>query len=75
MSSRALQPLTVSAAEAAALLGVSRSTWYDWHDAGRTPRGLKIGGRRLWDYAELQRWVSAGAPPRERWNQMTGARK
>jgi len=72
---RALEPLAVSAAEAAALLGVSRSTWYDWHDAGKTPRGLKIGGRRLWDYAELQRWVSAGAPPRVKWAAIRGARK
>ena len=73
MSTRELAPLTVSAAEAAALLGVSRSTWLLWNDAGTTPRGLKIGGRRLWDYGELQQWISAGAPPRTKWEALRGA--
>jgi len=74
MSSRTLEPLTVSAVEAAALIGVSKSTWYAWTDAGRTPAPLKVGGRTLWRFDELQAWIDAGAPPRERWNQMRGAR-
>jgi len=70
-----LQPLTVSAAEAARLLGVSRSTWDSWTTRGLTPRPLRIGGRVLWSYRELMAWIDAGAPPRAIWYQREGRRE
>jgi len=71
---RILEPLTVSAAEAAELLSISRSTLYEWNTLGRVPSPVRIGGRTLWDYVELQRWVGAGCPPRVRWEVMREGR-
>ena len=65
-------PLLVGADEVARLLSVSRSTVYCWLDCGRLPSPLKVGGRTLWRFDELQQWIGAGAPPRVKW-EMRGA--
>lgn len=35
-------------------------------DAGLAPWGFKIGGRRLWNLDEIDRWISAGCPKCDR---------
>jgi prophage regulatory protein len=66
----ALQPLLVSAEQAASLAGVDRATWYRWHSAGLVPAPAKIGGTVRWSFAELSAWAAAGCPPREAWERM-----
>lgn len=42
---------------------MSKRAWLRLCDAGRAPWGLKLGGRRLWDAAELDRWIAGGCRP------------
>jgi excisionase family DNA binding protein len=68
---RALPPRAVfRAGEAAEFLGVSRATFYRLDKKGGTPRPVHIGGPRRWRIDELRRWVAAGCPPRDRWEEM-----
>jgi excisionase family DNA binding protein len=58
------------AAEAARFLGVSRATFYRLDKKGETPLPVWIGGSRRWRIDEFRRWVEAGCPPRDRWEEM-----
>lgn len=60
--------LLLEVREAAALVGVSRSTFWKLHSSGRVPLPVRLGGRVVrWRREELQAWVSAGCPPRDHW--------
>ena len=62
--------LLLSAQEVGTLLGVNRSTVWTWHASGKIPAPLRIGGTTRWRRREIERWLEAGAPPRERWTEM-----
>ena len=55
-----LEPLAVSAPEAARLLGVSRPTIYQLINRADFP-AFKVGARTLISVAGLERWVEAQA--------------
>jgi predicted DNA-binding transcriptional regulator AlpA len=59
--------IMVSAAEAARLCGVSRTTWYALLSSGRCPAPTRLSGRVLWRRDELVDWCNAGCPSRDRW--------
>lgn len=66
--------MLLDAAAAARLCGVSRATWFCWDSRGRIPRPLRLSERiPRWRVEELRAWLAAGAPPRERWEEMRGA--
>jgi predicted DNA-binding transcriptional regulator AlpA len=48
---------------AAALAGVSRSTWHVLRAAGRVPRSVKLGRAVRWRRAEVELWIEWGCPP------------
>jgi len=56
--------LFVGAEDAAALCGVSRSTWLSWDRDGLCPRRIVIGGCVRWSRLQLAQWSAAGAPDR-----------
>jgi excisionase family DNA binding protein len=63
-----IERLLLSAAETAALLGISRSHFYGLISSGRFGVvGYKLGHSVRYSKAELQRWVEAGCPSRDRW--------
>ncbi len=62
----------VDAGEAARMHAIGRATWWKLHASGRVPAPIRLGRRTLWRRAELEAWVSAGAPPRERWELLRG---
>jgi len=64
----------LSAAEAAAALGVSRTTWYALYSAGKTPLGIKLNRCHRWSAEELRDWTRAGCPARQKWEFMKGNR-
>jgi predicted DNA-binding transcriptional regulator AlpA len=65
--------LLVSAADAAALIGVGRSHFYAMHSSGRLgPMPVKLGSRTLWVRQELINWTLQRCPAREQWQAMTG---
>jgi len=59
--------LLISAAELGKLLGVNKSTVWNWHSSGRIPMPVHIGGTTRWKAEEIRRWVEAGCPPRAQW--------
>ena len=68
-----VEPLLVGAAEAARLLGVSRSMLYLMLDDGSLgPQGFKFGTKRIFSLDELRSWISADCPGRDRWLAMRG---
>ena len=63
-ASGALEPIAVSAREAARLVGVGRSHFLSLVDQGRAPKPSRIGRRCVWPVAALRQWVEDGCPPR-----------
>ena len=59
--------LLVSAEDSAKLLGISRSQFYRLHSAGKIPLPIRSLGRPMWSRKELDAWVDAGCPAREKW--------
>jgi excisionase family DNA binding protein len=57
---------TLTASEAAALIGVSVATVRGWADQGRLPSHRTVGGHRRFELEELREWLTQrGAPPPE----------
>jgi predicted DNA-binding transcriptional regulator AlpA len=59
--------LLVDAREAATLCGMSRAAWYKQLSSGKIPRPVKIGSISRWRRRELERWIDAGCPARQKW--------
>lgn len=62
-----LQPLLLTARQAAATCGKSLRTWRTWDSAGWIPKPVRIGRSTLWRAEELRNWVIAGCPRRAEW--------
>jgi len=68
--------LALRAADAAKLLGISRSQFFKLHAMGKLPRPLRLGARApRWLVSELKEWLAAGAPPRDVWERMKSAKR
>jgi len=65
-------PLLLTAEQAAALAGVSRSHWWSLHSAALVPLPVKLGRATRWRRDELAAWVAVGCPARHEWNQREG---
>lgn len=65
--------LTVDAAGAARLLGISASHLFALRRTGRLgPAPIRLGRAVRYRTADLAAWVAAGCPSRDRWQAMTG---
>lgn len=64
--------LLINAKEAARMCGVSISTWYNLVSSGRTPDSVRICRNVRWRRGDLEGWVAAGCPSRDKWNARTG---
>lgn len=61
-------PLLVKPADAARLLGMSRSTLDKLEASGQIgPKPVRFGSKVLWSPAELRKWIEAGCPGRVEW--------
>lgn len=60
-----LQPLLLSARDAARVCGISSATWWSMDSAGQIPRKLRVGKRCLWRTEDLILWVRWNLPNRE----------
>lgn len=69
------QPLLCDVDEVAFLLNISRATAWKLDSTGRIPRPIRLGRRTLWSRSELDAWVAAGAPLRDRWESLGGLGK
>ncbi len=69
------QPLAVSTAEAAELLGVSERHLANLNADGRLgPKPVRLGHSVRWPVDELRAWLAAGCPHREQWQAMKADR-
>ena len=61
-------PLLLDGKATSEVLGIGLSTLYAMDRTGELgPTGVKLRSRRLWPRRELERWVDAGCPHREKW--------
>jgi predicted DNA-binding transcriptional regulator AlpA len=64
----AVEPLLLSARQAAALCAVSLASWHRMNAAGRCPAPLRLSpGCVRWRAEELRDWIAAGCPARAQW--------
>ena len=66
----AIAPALLSANEAAKLLGIGRSLFYSLRSEGKLPRPRQLGGRVLWQKAELEKWIDHGCPSQQKWESL-----
>lgn len=64
------EPLALTARDVARLLNVSPRHVATLHATGRLPRPVRFGRSVRWNAEELREWLAAGAPPRDRWEQL-----
>jgi len=64
-----IEPIALDIDQAAALIGISRSMFYELMDKGKIgPMGVKFGPKCIrFPLAELRAWAEAGMPSREIW--------
>jgi predicted DNA-binding transcriptional regulator AlpA len=70
VSPQFIQPLAVGAADAARMMGICRASWLCLVNSGAAPAGLRLGRRVVWQVAELDGWLSAGAPGLDQWERL-----
>lgn len=62
------QPLALSVEAVAQLLDISPRHVWALHSSGRLgPLPVRFGRAVRWNRRELEEWLDAGAPPRDRW--------
>lgn len=68
---RPREKLLLTAGEAAELIGVSRSKFFELASAGRLPRPVRLGARcPRWVLSEMRAWIAAGAPDTRSWERI-----
>lgn len=64
------EPLAVSAAELADLLGISTRHVANLDKWGRIPAPHRLGRAVRWNVAEVRAWLDSGSPNRTVWEAM-----
>lgn len=59
--------------DVAAVLSVSQRQIWKLHSSGRLPASVRLARSVRWRRNELERWLSAGCPARDKWETMRGA--
>jgi excisionase family DNA binding protein len=67
------EQLVLTAEEVAELLCISRAHVFRLQSSGHLPRPIRLGRAVRWPRAVLEAWLEAGAPPRDRWEEMNGS--
>lgn len=63
--------LALPAEQVAKLLGISLRHLWTCHSTGRLgPRPIAFGRSKRWRIVELRAWIDAGAPARDRWDEL-----
>jgi len=67
-----LVAIMLDSIQTARLLGVARSTFWKLYTQGRTPEAVRLSDRVVrWRKAEIEAWVHAGCPTRDKWKYST----
>jgi hypothetical protein len=62
-----LTRLAVGARNLARMLDLSLRSLRGMDAAGRIPKGIYLGARKVWYVREIRAWLKAGAPDRATW--------
>ncbi len=73
-STKPCKVLAFSAAELAGRLGVSLRHIRRMDASGKLPTPIRLGYSVRWLAAEIEAWLTAGAPDRRRWQMIKGDR-
>ena len=65
-------PLAFSAADLARRLDVSLRHLRRLDSAGKLPKPVRLGRSVRWPVTEIESWLRAGGPDRQRWQAMKG---
>jgi len=65
-----LVQLCVGASDLALMLKISPRQVRRLNSMGELPAPVMLGGCTRWSVEELRAWIAAGAPSRERWEEM-----
>jgi excisionase family DNA binding protein len=66
-----IEPLLVPPGEAAKMLGLSKSFFYELLSSQRIPlKPVSFGRKKLYSVAEFRAYVAAGCPTAEKWQQI-----
>ena len=68
-------PLAFSAQQLADRLGVSLRHIRRLDSSQKIPRPIRLGRSCRWTVAEIENWMAAEAPDRERWEMLKGGQK
>ncbi len=68
------KPLLADAAEVGEMLVLSVRTIRRLDCSGKLPRPVRIGGAVRWLVADIEAWLAAGCPDRQRWEAMRGTK-
>ena len=50
----------VNAASAAAIVGISRRSWWRFVSDGKAPKPIRLGRCVRWRVAEIRKWIAGG---------------
>ena len=64
--------VTLTAKQLSERLGISLRHVRRLDSTGKLPTPFRLGRSVRWSVAEIDNWVGAGAPDRQKWNQMKG---
>ncbi|WP_145198219.1 helix-turn-helix domain-containing protein [Planctomycetes bacterium Poly30] len=64
----AVQPLLLPAPKVAEMLGVSKRQIAGLRSSGRLPSPVRLGRSVRWRREEIEAWIAAGCPTRDRWD-------
>lgn len=67
------EQLALTARQAAKLLGISTRHLWALNSSGRLPAPIRLGRSVRWRRDELQAWLDANCPSRDKWEAMRGA--
>ncbi len=62
--------LLLSVSDMAELLSTSPRTIHRLNATGGVPEPLRIGARPRWRRVEIEEWIEAGCPDREKWGRI-----
>jgi len=72
---KTIEPLLLCASDAAKLIGVGRTLFYQMHSTGQLgPMAIQFGKRRLWRVTDLKKWVADNCPSRDDWLKAQGGK-
>ncbi len=69
---RSKKAVTLTAQQLSERLGISLRHVRRLDSSGKLPRPFRLGRSVRWSVIEIDNWMGAGAPDRQKWNQMKG---